>query len=170
MDHGIMKIILFDLGQTLEDHGVLIPGAVDMLSAIMDIRDSNKEPPVIALISNFYDANKPEEVEPFRQQYYKILDDLKIRSFFEPLKDRVTLSTEVGVKKPDEKIFRTAIDKIQKDLPYRNVIFITEDKDHIVAARKYGMMAIRINLPGEAGGEVNSLLEVLPFINLFALT
>jgi hypothetical protein len=49
MDHGIMKIILSDLGRTLEDHDVLLPCAVDMLSAIKGMRDSNNEPPFIAL-------------------------------------------------------------------------------------------------------------------------
>jgi FMN phosphatase YigB (HAD superfamily) len=60
------------------------------------------------------------------------------------LKERVTLSNEVGVMKPDEKIFRAAIDKISKGLSYQNVIFIAENKQHTAAARKLGMMTSRL--------------------------
>jgi len=72
--------------------------------------------------------------------------------------------------KPDEKIFRAAIDKISKDLSYQNVIFITENKEHTAAARKLGMMTIRIRRAGKTDGEVNSLFEMIPLIHLFVLT
>ena len=106
-----MKIILFDLGNTLENtqnKHILMDGALDLLEAIQDMRDPNGDTPVIALVSDF--DNSPAE-------YYNILEDLGLSSFFNPYTKKVTLSIEVGVKKPDEKIFRTAINKIQKDLP-----------------------------------------------------
>jgi FMN phosphatase YigB (HAD superfamily) len=160
------KIILFDVGNILEykwgDKDVLMPDALDLLSTIQDLHDNNGERLELGLVSNWYPDRDPVK-------YYKLLQDLSIDNFFKPFSQKVTLSTEVGVEKPDEKIFRTAIDKLQKDLPYRNVFFITEEKDHIIAARKYGMMAIRINLPGETGGEADTLAEILPFINLFLL-
>jgi hypothetical protein len=40
------------------------------------------------------------------------------------LKERVILSKEVGVMKPNEKIFRAAIDKISRDLSYQIVILL----------------------------------------------
>jgi FMN phosphatase YigB (HAD superfamily) len=43
---------------------------------------------------------------------------------FEPRSRRITLSKEVNVEKPDEKIFRLAINKIQKSIPYKNVVFV----------------------------------------------
>ena len=46
-----MKIILFDLGQTLEDQEVLLPGALETLSGIKNMYDpNNKESPVLALL------------------------------------------------------------------------------------------------------------------------
>jgi FMN phosphatase YigB (HAD superfamily) len=89
--------------------------------------------------------------------------------FFEPLKERVTLSSEVGVMKPDEKIFRAAIDKIQSGLPYQNVLFITEDKEHTIQARRLGMMTIRLKHEEEYA-EVDKLIEMVPLIHLFTLT
>ncbi|MCI0563973.1 MAG: hypothetical protein MN733_36320, partial [Nitrososphaera sp.] len=150
-----MRIVFFDLGQTLEDQGTLLPGARETLSAIKAMRDPNGEAPVLALISNYYEADKPDEVEVFQKQYYKLLEDLGIISFFEPLSERVTISTEVGVRKPNEKIFRVAINKIHKDLPYHHVIFITENQDHIAAVREVGMMAIHFQGPGQSTGEVS---------------
>jgi|SRR5919112_1937762 FMN phosphatase YigB (HAD superfamily) len=159
-----MKIILFDLGDTLEykkeSMSVLRDDALELLSGIQYLQDTNGEKLEIGLISDW-------DEEPVK--YYNLLEELGISNFFKPYPNQITLSIEVGVTKPDEKIFRTAIDKIQKDLEYKNVIFITEKKDHIIAARKYGMMAIRVNLPGKTDGEINTLIEILPFINLFSL-
>jgi FMN phosphatase YigB (HAD superfamily) len=158
-----MKVVLLDLGNTLEyttqeNKDVLMPGALDLLSAIQHLRDSNGEPPVLALVSNWVDP--PVE-------YYNLLQDLGIANFFKPFSKKVTLSNVVGIPKPDERIFRAAIDKIHKNIPYKNVIFITEDSDHIVKARKYGMAAIHFKPPGQTNGDVDSLTKMIPLINQF---
>ena len=40
----VMKLVLFDLGQTLEDHDVLLPGALQALEDISALRDGDGEP------------------------------------------------------------------------------------------------------------------------------
>jgi FMN phosphatase YigB (HAD superfamily) len=159
-----MKIILFDLGDTLEHSvqgkDILIPSTLELLSAVQNMHDHNGDSPALALVSDF---DKPAE------EYYALLQALGIDTFFKPFTKRVTLSNEIGVMKPDEKIFRAAIDKIQRDLPYQNAIFITENKQHTAAVRKLGMMTIRLKVAEEANGEVNSLLEMIPLIHLFVL-
>jgi hypothetical protein len=47
-----MKVILFDLGKTLENNGELIDGAEDTLTSIKAMQDSNGNSPVLALISD----------------------------------------------------------------------------------------------------------------------
>ncbi|MDQ5852243.1 MAG: hypothetical protein M3380_09260, partial [Chloroflexota bacterium] len=69
-----------------------------------------------------------------QQQYYEILDRLHIRSFFRPESQKVTLSTEVGVFKPDARIFQAVINKFE-DLRFPDVVFITENRPHVEAAR-----------------------------------
>ena len=155
---------MFDLGDTLE-HRVqgkdnLMPGALELLSEIQNMHDHNGDSPALALVSDF---DKPSE------EYYALLEALGIDNFFKPFTERITLSNEIGVMKPDEKIFRAAIDKVQTDLPYQNVVFITEDKEHISAVRQLGMMAIRLKEAEESNGEVNSLLGMIPLVNLFVL-
>ena len=157
-----MKIILFDLGQTLEDNG-LIAGC-EMLSAIQGMKYFEEKSPAVALVSDYYVADNPEGIETLKKQYYKILEKLGIQPYFQPLSQMVTLSTEVGVRKPDKIIFRNAIDKIQRDLPFHQSPFITENFDHVANSPKAGMTAIRFKGPGQNSGEVSKLVDLIPVI------
>jgi|SRR5215212_9016602 len=92
------------------------------LSAIREMRDSEGKPLVLSLISDYGKLNATsKEIEQSQNQYYDILRGLGILTFFEPQDQRVTLLTEVNVEKPDEKIFRSTINKIQENIPYKNV-------------------------------------------------
>jgi FMN phosphatase YigB (HAD superfamily) len=162
-----MKIVLFDLGKTLEDQDVLLPGARETLQAIQAMRDSSGEAIVMALVSDFDMPDSPGQIPVIRQQYYDILDSLGIRSFFEPVSERVTLSTEVGVFKPDEKIFRAVIEKLNEDLSFQCVMFITENLEHVEAARQLEMTAIHFNGPGQISGDVDQLVDLIPIIQVF---
>jgi FMN phosphatase YigB (HAD superfamily) len=153
-----MKIVFFDLGDTLETNDVLLPGALATLQDIQSLRDSSGEPAVLGLISDF---DGPSE------EYYAILDLLGIRSFFEPVQTRVTLSVEVGALKPDIKIFRAALDKLGPNLMFENALFVTENPDHVTAARGLGMTAVHFQGPGQTSGDVGQLPDLLPLIRTF---
>jgi FMN phosphatase YigB (HAD superfamily) len=165
-----MKVVLFDLGETLEDRDVLLPGARETLQAIQEMRDSNGEAAVLALVSDFDMPDNPEQVPFIQQRYYELLDKLSIRSFFEPVADRVTLSTEVGAFKPDERIFRAVIEKIDEGLGFRDVIFVTENQEHVLEARYLGMSGVHFNGPGQNSGEVDRLVDLVPLIQKFLAT
>ena len=47
-----MKVVLFDLGETLEIQDVLLPGAREILQAIQAMRDFNGEAVVLTLGSS----------------------------------------------------------------------------------------------------------------------
>jgi FMN phosphatase YigB (HAD superfamily) len=162
-----MKVVLFDLGKTLEDRDVLLPGARETLQAVQAMRDSNGEAAALALVSDFDMPDNPEQVPFIQQRYYELLDKLSIRSFFEPVADRVTLSTEVGAFKPHEKIFRAVIEKIDEGLGFRDVIFVTENQEHVLEARLLGIRGVHFNGPGQNSGEVDRLLELVPLIQKF---
>ena len=74
----------------------------------------------------------------------------------------MTLSTEVGVRKPDPAIFRAALDRLQPGFPSTSR-FVTERLEHVQAARALGMLAVHFKGPGQATGEVEQprLLELL---------
>lgn len=162
-----MKVILFDLGNTLVDNNGLIAGAKDTLSAINAMHDSNGDPPVLALISDYDMVTNAIDVKPVQIRYYKELENLKIGQFFQPYYKHVTLSTEIGVNKPVKRIFRFAIDTIKQGLPFGNVLFITENPLHIQHARSYGMKAIHFKGPGQNVGEVANLLDLVPRVQSF---
>ena len=157
-----MRVVLFDLGETLEHNDALLPGARETLSALATMRDDYGQAPVVALVSDWYPANTPAELDFQRHRYYKLLSDLGIDQFFMPLADRVTLSTEVHVEKPDERIFRAALDKIQPQLAFNHVVFVTENQEHIDEARTLGMTAIRVAGPSESNSDDPRLDELLP--------
>jgi FMN phosphatase YigB (HAD superfamily) len=162
-----MKVVLFDLGKTLEDRDVLLPGARETLQAIQAMRDSDGEAAILALVSDFYMPDNPEQIPLIQQRYYELLDKLGIRSFFEPVADKVTLSTEVGVSKPDEKIFRAVIEKIDEGLGFRDVLFVTENQEHVLEARLLGIRGVHFKGPGQNSGEVDRLVELVPLIRKF---
>ncbi|MGA9773907.1 MAG: M20/M25/M40 family metallo-hydrolase [Blastocatellia bacterium] len=171
-----MRVVLFDLGDTLEtetpDHkDVLLAGAADALSAIRDLRDAEGVQPVLALISDFDDAENTgriggsaTQIKNFQRQYRKLLNDLRISQFFKPFLQKTTLSIEAGVRKPDEKMFRAALDKLQKGMAFHHAIFITENREHILAARELGMTAIHFKGPGQTTGDVSRLIDLIPLI------
>jgi beta-phosphoglucomutase-like phosphatase (HAD superfamily) len=167
-----MKIILFDLGDTLESDGQLKDGAENAISTIKGMHDSNGDPVAVSLVSDFDDFahNKRscEDVKPNQLEYYRHLKQLHIAKYFEPLYEHVTLSVEIGVRKPDEKIFRAAIDLINPGLPFSNVLFVTEEPTHIVAARQLGMKAIQLNPSSQAPGDnINTLTQLIPKVETF---
>lgn len=162
-----MKIVLFDLGRTLESSDLLLPGAKDTLQAVQQLKDSNGQPPRLGLISDFVPG--PQELVQWRNEYLGILDDLSIRSFFEPVDRHVTISTDLVslVFKPDELIFRLAIDRINSGGKFSDAIFITERLEHVIGARHLGMHAIHFQGPGQTTGEVRNLIDLVPLIKTF---
>jgi FMN phosphatase YigB (HAD superfamily) len=165
-----MRIVFFDLGRTLEYDGELLPGAVETLQTIQEMRDTLGAPPVLALISDHFMTKDPARIPLLRQDYYAELERLGIRSFFEPLAERVTLSTELGVRKPDERMFRTAIDRIAPGLGYAETMFTADTPEHVEAARRLGMTAYHLEVRGEPAGDVGSLPDLIPLVQRFVST
>jgi FMN phosphatase YigB (HAD superfamily) len=165
-----MKLILFDLGDTLEHQDVLLPGAIEVLQTVSNLKDSEGHPVLLALLSDFFMPHQPADIPPLRQQYYALLGRLGIDTFFQPLAQFVTLSTEVGVFKPDWLLFQTAIAKAHADLAFSDVLFVTENHAHVQAARILGMHAVHVKGPGQQQGDIDHLLDLIPVIHeLFGL-
>lgn len=174
-----MRVILFDLGNTLErvtedGHDVLMPGAIEMLEAVLAQRDPEGAPPFIALVSDFdneatsgHVGASAGELAALRKEFRELLTRLGLDHFFEPFEQRVTLSAEAGVRKPDPRIFRAALDKVAGDLPFHHAIFVTENYAHVEGARGLGMNAIKFRAPGQTGGDVERLADLPPLIGSF---
>ena len=159
-----MRAIFFDLGDTLEHNDVLTPGAKQVLKSLRDMNLPDQQAPALGLISDFDMPRPDDSVEGIKASYVAILDQLDIRQFFEPVSQRVTLSTEVGVFKPDPKIFRTALKRIDADAHFHDAVFITENRQHVNAARELGMHAIHVKGPDQSEGDVQQLADIVPIV------
>ena len=162
-----MKLVLFDLGDTLESDGVLLPGARETLEAIASHRTEGQPAALLGLVSDFDMPGEPSDLPIIQRRYYSLLDDLGIRRFFEPVAERVTLSSEVGVFKPDEAIFRAAASRVRPAVAFEDVLFVTENLGHVLAARRLGLSAVHVRGPGQQGGEIGALPELIPLAEAF---
>lgn len=160
-----MRAILFDLGDTLLDtNNNPLPGAIELLEALADLRDPEGNPVPSGLVSDWKMSHVPAQRAIFRQEYLNLLHASGLDVFFQPAEQHVTLSTDAGVFKPAPSIFRMALDRIEPSLSFHHTLFITENRDHVQAARALGMMAIHFKGPGQASGEVENLADLLPLI------
>jgi FMN phosphatase YigB (HAD superfamily) len=162
-----MKVILFDLGDTLEHQDQLLPGAAEALGAIRALTGPDGEAPALGLVSNFEFPPPAPPLPEIQEQYYQLLDQLGIRDFFEPVAKHVTLSPEVGATKPSAAIFRAALDRLSPGLPFSHALFVTEDLHHVKEARKLTMAAVHFKGPGQATGDITALAELVPLVQKF---
>jgi hypothetical protein len=157
-----VRYVFFDLGDTLESGDVLRPGARQMLLDIAALRDDRGEPPKLGLISDFDAAATPADIPAIEEQYRQLLMRLGIEDLFRPFEQAVTLSTRVGVRKPDRRIFRAALDKLDSRAHFHDAIFVTENKEHVLAARALGMHALHLKGPGQRDAEIDDLPGLVP--------
>lgn len=93
-----------------------------------------------------------------------MLKDLGLEPLFRPFEQAVTLSTQAGVRKPDARIFRAALDKFDRAARFEEAIFITENTGHVEAVRKLGMQAVHLLGPGQQVAEIRNLPELVPHV------
>ncbi len=157
-------MVLFDLGETLESGGALRDGALDTLQELAALRDRGRPAAVLCLLSDTRVPADAADVAAVRAEYLGLLDALGIRAFFEPVSRRVTLSAEVGVRKPAAAAFRAAVARAGPGLRFDDVVFVTENAVHVRAARRLGMAAVQVRPAGAAGAAGAELPDVLPVV------
>jgi len=134
----MIQVVMFDLGMTLIDgENRPFPHVESALTAISGFKTVNGKPLRSCLVSDFTMPPSPvtaEKVTALFNEYLAILDQTGLRPFFEPVNKRITLSTQAGVRKPDRKIFETALQRLGASVPLEECLFITEEATHIAAA------------------------------------
>jgi FMN phosphatase YigB (HAD superfamily) len=147
----MIRALLLDLGDTLIDsqHGnEPFPGVKDALGVLQKLETADHTPLVLCLVSDFTMPVPRTEaaIAAAFADYLEILDRTGLRSFFEPVDERVTLSTHVGVGKPDAAVFKAALKRAKVDAPITEAMFITENPDHIEACRDLHMTALQFGV------------------------
>ncbi len=160
-----MTVVLLDLGNTLlDDDEKPLPGAVDLLESLGGMNDSDGQPLKFGLVSDFDTSDDPAGRRAIAERYYAVLARAGIDAFFQPLARRVTLSTEVGVFKPDPRVFRAALHKFGPGNELHHTVFVTENADHVLAAPKLGMSAFQLGGSGADSGTIARLADLPPIV------
>jgi len=165
----MVKVVLFDLGDTLEHNDVLREDTIDTLEKI----ENMENPPKLGLASDFGLPNdwgpepQEEQIERSKQAYFSMLSDLQIKRFFVP--QNVILSTEVGKTKDQDiqRFFQTAVNKIG-NTTFNQIIFITENCKHIDSANSLGIKTIflKLNNNSAVNNGNNTISNLSESINL----
>jgi FMN phosphatase YigB (HAD superfamily) len=142
----MIKLALFDLGETLLQGTTPFPNAIAALEAISRLHTEAGEPLILGLVSDFLPADPPvteAKIAAREQEYRDILDGARLKEFFEPFSSHVTLSTRAGVNKPDRRIFELAIKRSGVGASLDECTFTTETTEHLAKCKSFGMVAIR---------------------------
>jgi FMN phosphatase YigB (HAD superfamily) len=135
----MIKVLLLDLGWTLIDENTLEPfaGVKDALGVLKTLQTAEHKPLVTCLVSNFTmpEPRTDAAIAAAFKDYLTTLDQTGLREFFEPVDERVTLSTHAGKKKPAAVVFETALKRAKVDGPITDTLFITEQKEHVKTCR-----------------------------------
>jgi putative hydrolase of the HAD superfamily len=104
-------------------------------------------------------------ISNFDTRLYSVLDDLRIRSFF----DSVTTSSEAGFSKPDRRIFNTAVSSL--GLPNSNILMVGDHpQDDVEAALRAGLSAVLVDRSDRYAFKntlrrISSLIEVVGVVS-----
>lgn len=160
MNRTSARVIFFDIGDTLVrrvaaspsgEQFTWIPGAKDTLKAV---RDAGLR---LGLLSNTGPLTR-------NQLLARLPNDFDFGFFDQTL---VVLSSEVGLEKPDPRIFRLAVNLAQQ-LPFEGVnlqidawhcLFCGESLAECLIAQQVGMTAVRLNF--QPAPEISTLHDEL---------
>jgi hypothetical protein len=130
----MIRVVMFDLGETLVDANRRpFPHVREALTALGGFRTADSGPLSSCLVSDYTMVVPPitrDKIRPVFEEYIAILDATALREFFEPEDERVTLSTHVGVGKPDRAVFEMALHRLRSKATLQECLFITENAGH----------------------------------------
>ena len=131
----MIRVVMFDLGGTLIDSDLhAFPNARKAVKVISALKTASGKTLGTCLVSDF---DMTLTVEAAMKRYLKVLDDAGLRSLFEPVQKRVTLSNHAGKSKPNRGIFVKALQRLGLGaVPLEDCLLITEQSDHIRKVRE----------------------------------
>jgi hypothetical protein len=141
----MISALLLDLGGTLMIQDTVLPGVPEALRELQSFETADGKPTTMCLVSDYTmpEPRTAQAIEVVFEEYLAILDGAKLRKFFEPVDERVTLSAHAGVRKPNRFIFETALSRAKVNTSIRDALFITEDGEHVIACRNFGMTVLQ---------------------------
>ncbi|UVO27849.1 hypothetical protein [Bradyrhizobium arachidis] len=162
----MIKALLLDLGDTLIDTHKTppapFPGVEDALGVLKTLETADHKPLVMCLVSDFTmpEPRTPEAIAAAFADYLRELDKTHLRRFFEPVDERVTLSTHAGQRKPAAIVFKMALERAKVHGTLRNTLLITENAEHIRVCRdELHMKTLQFGVDFTAWSEAPKLIS-----------
>jgi hypothetical protein len=152
----MIRVLILDFDDTLVHGGDIIPHACEALDSISGFETASGEPLAICLVSDFEMTTPPstgEKISTAFKDFVSILDGFNLKGFFEPVSRRVTLSSHAGIKKPDRRVFETAIGRLGVKAGLEECMFITGNRDYISECKKLGISTLRFDYSSSRGGD-----------------
>jgi FMN phosphatase YigB (HAD superfamily) len=152
----MIRVLMLDLGQTLVDGDTPFPGVPEALEAIGDLTTGAGDPLATCLVSDWHMPPVPAKPQQIADRFKSYVDDLEnmdLKPFFEPVDQRVTLSTHVGVGKPDCRVFQMALLRLGVPARLDQCLFITENPSHLAACQSFGMKTLRFDASGSPAAD-----------------
>src|SRR5262245_15434317 len=118
----MIRVIMID-GDTLFKDDRVFPHAPQALEVLSRFETRGK-PLVVSLVSNYEMPSAPAKINEIFNKYVATLDELRLKEFFEPVEQRITLSTHAGVLIPDARFFRKAIQRLRLRIELDECLFV----------------------------------------------
>jgi FMN phosphatase YigB (HAD superfamily) len=163
----MIRVVMLDLGDTLTDGTQPLPFVLDCLDALSRFETSDGKLLQYCLVSDYHLASPFTEgavAERF-SEFLEVIERLGLRSSFEPVNQRITLSSHVNAFKPDPRVFTKALDRMGSDAGFEDCLFITENRMHISACAEMGMSTIPFGYGAAQEGGFDSWPEGLILIS-----
>lgn len=159
----MIRVLLFDLGKTLvRDAQAVLPHVPEALDQIAGLRTATGEALVMGVVSDFGripEPALPEQIAATEEEMAGLLEGWSLRRYFEPIQERVTLSTHTGVQKPDCRVFQMALLRMSIRANLDECLFVTEEPEHIRHCRRMGMETLWFDMNGQPGADFHDWRE-----------
>ncbi|MFN0053156.1 MAG: HAD family hydrolase [Planctomycetales bacterium] len=142
----MIRLALFDVGETLIHEHRPLPHVPDALRVLGGFQTSEGAPLFCGVVSNFKTPSPPAtpaKIAALESEFAAILAETGLHEFFTPIERHVTTSTRAGVLKPDRRIFEFAVSRSGISAALKECLFVTEEESHLAACRGLGMSVLR---------------------------
>jgi FMN phosphatase YigB (HAD superfamily) len=156
----MVKAFMFDLWDTLVQGEAVLPHAREALDVLSKFEDEAGDKLASHLVADYDVPARPRrKLDPVPPDFIKLLDDLDLKRFFEPVERRVVLLTRGGSPEARRQTFERAVRQLGLPAGLDECLFISGDARRLDACRKMGMRVLRFGPADSPGADFNDWAE-----------